>query len=332
MVAGAVTADQTERAARSDRRGGGAGRRSWRSRLAARLLRLTAGLLQRLPEGGLHRAAMGMGALLYIGQPARRRLVTANLARVCRYLAAAGLADERVAAAARDEPALARLTRAAFGHYLRGYLEGAILPAYGRSDRLARVVPDDPTLAQQMLTTRPMIIVGLHFGAIEIPALWATQRGVAITTPMETVADPDLQDYFVRSRGATGLRVIPLAGAGRELSRTLANGEVVAVVADRPVGGAGARVELFGAPARLPLGPAVLAVESGAQAWLVASRRVGHGEYRGHLEPIPVPATGTRRERLNEFLNAEARAFERAVAGAPEQWWTVFFPIWSDIS
>jgi hypothetical protein len=27
-------------------------------------------------------------------------------------------------------------------------------------------------------------------------------------------------------------------------------------------------------------------------------------------------------------MSAEARAFERAVADAPEQWWTVFFPIW----
>jgi hypothetical protein len=34
---------------------------------------------------------------------------------------------------------------------------------------------------------------------------------------------------------------------------------------------------------------------------------------------------------LSAFLDAEARAFERAIADAPEQWWTVFFQIWPDI-
>ena len=28
---------------------------------------------------------------------------------------------------------------------------------------------------------------------------------------------------------------------------------------------------------------------------------------------------------------AEARVFEEMIAAAPEQWWTVFFPIWTDV-
>ena len=44
-------------------------------------------------------------------------------------------------------------------------------------------------------------------------------------------------------------------------------------------------VPLFGAPARLPLGPAMLAVESGAPAYVVAVRRAARGRYSGHLDP-----------------------------------------------
>ena len=54
-------------------------------------------------------------------------------------------------------------------------------------------------------------------------------------------------------------------------------------------------------------------------------------DYRTRIEQIETPATGSRRERLSGFMAAEARAFERAIADAPEQWWTVFFPIWDDI-
>jgi HlyD family secretion protein len=38
----------------------------------------------------------------------------------------------------------------------------------------------------------------------------------------------------------------------------------------------------------------------------------------------------SRRERLAAFLVAQAGAYERAIAQAPEQWWSLFFPIWRD--
>ena len=177
----------------------------------------------------------------------------------------------------------------------------------------------------------PLIVVGLHFGSIEIPALWATMRGVPMTAPMETVADAHVQAYFQRTRGRTGLKLIPLEGAAARLRAALAQGETIALVADRALSGTGARVELFGAQARLPLGPAVLALETGAPTWLVATRRLGGGEFRAHLERIEMPEQGSSRERLSAFLVAEAGAFERAVAAAPEQWWALFFPIWDDI-
>lgn len=339
----------------------GSAPRSWRGRLTGRVLGSTATLLQHLPDRQLHRVAHMLGAGLYRAQPARRELVRSNLRRVCQWLAGQGLGGARVARAATDERALERLVRASFGHYVRSYLEGAIAPVYAAAGQRGRIVADDPTLLDEMFGqaavradrtrdaaggraagvgavpvdarmssgARPAIVLGLHFGAMEIAGIHAvTERGVQMTTPMETVADPDLQAYFVRTRGATGLRIIPTAGAGRELAACLAAGRPVGIVADRVVAGAGTRVELFGAPARLPLGPAVLALESGAPAWVVAARRTGWGEYRARIERLEMPADGSRRERLAAFLAAEARAFERAIADAPEQWWTLFFPIW----
>ena len=155
-------------------------------------------------------------------------------------------------------------------------------------------------------------------------------RGLDLVSPMETVANPDLQAYFERTRARTGLTLVPTTGAGRILADRLNSGRAVAIVADRVVAGSGARVELFGAPARLPLGPAVLALETGAPAWAVAARRIGWGDYRAEFERIELPADGNRRSRLDGFLANQARAFERLIAAAPEQWWAIFFPIWTD--
>jgi KDO2-lipid IV(A) lauroyltransferase len=309
-----------------------------RSSLRTRLLIAAATVLRHLPDGLLQRLAYLLGGVLYRVQRQRRRLVRANLERVCTWLAAHDMAGPATAAAARDGRALDRLVRAAFGHYLRGYLESAILPVYASAEKLKRVQADDWDLAAQAFPpgkSGPLIIVGLHFGAIEIPGLWATKTlGARITAPMETIGDPGLQAYFERARAQTGMNVIPLDGAAAQLRAALDRHEMVALVADRPVGGVGSTVELFGAPARLPAGPAVLADETGAPAWLIVTRRSGWRDYRSRIErivPAPLKAGETRRERLTAFLDAEARAFERAVADAPEQWWTVFFPIWQDI-
>jgi KDO2-lipid IV(A) lauroyltransferase len=259
--------------------------------------------------------------------------VSDNLLRVCRYLVDNQMAGSQTTKAAADGQALARLVRKAFGHYVRSYLESASLPAYSTPERLARIAADDPAALEQAFPEddAQLILVCMHFGAIEIPGLWATRaRGLSITAPMETVADPDLQSYFEQTRGESGLNVIPLAGAASALRAALAAGDSVALVADRPVGGSGTLVELFGAPARLPAGPALLALESGVPAWLAATRRVGFGDYRTRLERIDLPSEGTRRERLAGFMAAEAAAFERAIADSPEQWWTLFFPIWDD--
>ena len=148
---------------------------------------------------------------------------------------------------------------------------------------------------------------------------------------METLTDPDLQDWFVRTRGAAGVRIVGLREARRELIAALRAGTNVGLVGDRDLTGGGTLTELFGAPATLPLGPALLAIESGAPAYVVGVRRTTPGRYIGRLEPVDVATEGSRRERATATTASIARAFERVVTDAPEQWWAVFFPIWPDL-
>ena len=65
--------------------------------------------------------------------------------------------------------------------------------------------------------------------------------------------------------------------------------------------------------------------------YLAAVWRVGRRTYRGRLEVVPVASEGPRRDRIRATLEAEARAFERVIARAPEQWMAIFFPIWPDL-
>ncbi len=289
-----------------------------------------------LPDKPLYRIAFAIGAGLSLLMPERRDQVRRNLVRVCRWLEANDMAVPRVRAAARDPRALDRLVRATFGHWVVGYAEAALGPRYSGAELKARFVPSDPAVSREAMTARPpgevgLIHMAMHFGSVDLSALYGARVGeLPVTGPMEFVTSPLARAYFDHVRFELGVTIVPLGDAAVSLIAALQRGEAVGVVADRNIVGSGARVELFGAPARLPIGPAVLSVQTGAPIYLQAIERTGPGEWLGHTVRIQPEPGLTRREATRSIIEQEARIFERIVARAPEQWTTLFFPIWSD--
>jgi KDO2-lipid IV(A) lauroyltransferase len=298
-------------------------------------------LASRLPERGLARVAAVIGWGWYRLTPGRAVQARQNLARVAGYLATASLsagpgdrpADSVVRAAAADPRALEMLVRRAYAHAVRYYMDMVRVPAVGDRILRERLVIETPEVVERALaSTRPVIFVGLHFGAIELPALYLARKTGRITTvPMETLRDPALQAWIIRTRSQVGLRIVGLAEARRELRAALERGESVGLIGDRDLTGNGILTPFFGVPARLPAGPALLAIESGAPVFVVAVRRAPDGTWRGQVREVPLPPDGPRRDRVVTLLEGIAQAFEASVAVAPEQWWTVFHPIWSDL-
>jgi KDO2-lipid IV(A) lauroyltransferase len=317
----------------SDAMAGDAARGTLRQRAGAGALAALSWLACHLPERPLVALADAAGELWYRARPGRAAVARRNLQRVSEWLAREDVGPARARQAATDPAALERLVRAAFRHQARYYLEVARTPAMTPAYVREHLIIETPeTVEQAFAGDRPVIFVEAHFGAIELPGVYLAERtGKTPVAPMETVDDPPLQRYFVRTRAALGVRIVGLREARRELLAAIRRGDPVGLVADRDVAGGGMPTRLFGAEARLPIGPALLAVETGAAVYLAAIRRLGVGRYAARLIEVPVPADGPRRERIAGALAAEARAFEQAIADAPEQWWAVFFPIWADL-
>lgn len=304
-----------------------------RQRAVARAFAAASRLACLLPERPLIWLADLAGRVWYRVSPASASVARANLLRVCTWLAAEGLGPEPARRAATDPAALERLVRAAFRHRARYYLEVARLPAMGQDYVRARIVVETPDAVERVFESgRSVVFVGAHFGSIELPGVYlAARTGRRPVAPMETLADPELQRYFVRTRGAIGVRIVTLRAARRELLAALKRGDPAGIIADRDISKGGIPVPLFGSPAQLPIGPALLALEADATICVAGVRRTTPGRYAGGIEEVAVPADGTRRERINATLAALAAAFERMIATAPEQWWAVFFQVWPDI-
>jgi KDO2-lipid IV(A) lauroyltransferase len=147
---------------------------------------------------------------------------------------------------------------------------------------------------------------------------------------MEFVASPLGRAYFDRVRFELGITIVPLGSAATAMVAALERGEGVGIVGDRNIVGRGSPVPFFGATARLPIGPAMLAVQTGAPLYLEAIERTGPGEWLGHTVALHPEPGLPRREATRRLLEQEVRAMERIIARAPEQWTTLFFPIWDE--
>jgi lauroyl/myristoyl acyltransferase len=286
-----------------------------------------------LPERLAVALAEVVGWAWYKAAPARAAQARRNLGRVAAVLDERGQGSPRVRAAAHDSRALERLVVAAFQHDARYYLEILRVPSLRPAVFDSRVVIETPETVEAAFVGGPVIFVSAHLGPIELPALYLAHRsGRTFVAPMETVDDPPLQGWFERSRGRLGVRIVGLRAARRALQAAVRAGEPIGIVADRDIAGGGFEVPLFGSPAPLPIGPALIAIETGAPLFAVGVRRLPDRRVAGRLLAVPVAAEGTRRERIAATLAAMATAFESLIADAPEQWSAVFFPIWPDLA
>ena len=192
---------------------------------------------------------------------------------------------------------------------------------------------ENPAGVDAALGVAPAVYATLHFGSMEVVSHVMTDRSpTPVTAPMERLSDPGVQAFMETARAAGGARLVPLEAARRELRAALARGgSSWGLVADRDIAGGGLPTMLFGHPAPLPVGPALLAIEADVPVHVAAARRVG-GRSRGRLITLTTPPPGPRRKRVEALLAAEARAFEDLIGDAPDQWWSVYYPIWPDLA
>jgi phosphatidylinositol dimannoside acyltransferase len=309
-------------------------RRATRSqRLRARLLGAVARFLIAVPEAPVNALGEAAGELWYRLAPDRAERARRNYRRVLEHLATRGLGSPQVRSAATDPAALERIVRRAFRQAVRYYLDMARLPGRSQADLERRLVVETPeTVADAFGVPGPMVFASMHFGAVEFPALFAVARtGQRITAPMETLDDPALQEWIHDTRSSVGVDLVQLRDARRALTAALDDGRTVGMVVDRNVAGGTVDVPFFGVTAPLPMGPALLAMDRGLPIWLASVRRGARGRYLGQLRRVDLPTSGNRRARLNGGMAALAGAMEEAIAAAPEQWWSIFFPIWPDL-
>jgi len=267
------------------------------------------------PDPVGRRLSRALGAAAFRALPGVRATVEANQAMVLGVHPGSELAQ----LAARE----------AFRLYARYWYDTFRLRAISDDDVIRRTTCDGREHLDAALAGGRGAVAALpHTGNWDAAGRWLSAQRYRIAAVAEVLHPPRLFDLFVRHRAELGMRIVPLAGGtGRELASHLQDDWLVALVADRDLSGRGIEVEMFGAPRRIPAGPALLALSSGAPLLPCALHTTDDGWHIEIGEPIAVEATGDRRADAAAITRRIARHFERVIASRPPDW-HLFQPGW----
>ncbi|MDT0303318.1 phosphatidylinositol mannoside acyltransferase [Streptomonospora wellingtoniae] len=231
----------------------------------------------------------------------------------------------RVAGPAAGEDRIRALSRAGMRSYLRYFYEMFLLEALGEKELRARVQCTGIERIDRIMAGGRGVVAALpHMGNWDLAGAWVTRYGIPLTTVAERLEPEPLFERFVSFREHLGMEVLPLTGGTAHsagvLARRLLRGRFVCLLADRDLTESGVEVELFGEPARLPAGPAVLADRTGA-ALVPVSLWYEGGRMRVHVHEEVAPAGGdSRADRVRATTQRLARVFEQAIAEHPQDW------------
>jgi phosphatidylinositol dimannoside acyltransferase len=223
---------------------------------------------------------------------------------------------------------LAAVTRAAVHSYLRYWHEVFRLPVVPPGRIVATFhMQDEDRLRTAYGEPRGVVLALPHMGNWDHAGAWCVLTGMPFTTVAERLEPASLFDRFVEFRRGLGMEVVPLTGGSSSpypiLASRLAAGGMLCLLADRDLTATGVEVSFFGETARMPAGPAALALETGAALLPVTLWYPDEGDpaTRGRVHPeIKPPRSGSRKAKVQEMTQAMADAFAAAIAEHPADW------------
>jgi lauroyl/myristoyl acyltransferase len=229
-----------------------------------------------------------------------------------------------------DDPLVQASTREAFRRYARYWFDAFDVVDWS-DERIGEAYVFEGYERMQAAVAKGdgVIAVLPHMGNWDAAGRALQARGLPVVSVAEHLRPQRLFELFLHHREALGMQIIGLGEGtvGRQLARVLSEGRLVALVADRDLTGRGVEVQMFGATRRLPAGPALLAISSGACV-VVASIYQTPGGWRCVLQDLPeVPRTGDRRADVIALTQAIAEAFETVISASPADW-HLFQPGW----
>ncbi len=219
------------------------------------------------------------------------------------------------------------LVRDAVRSYARYWCDAFRLPSQtNEQNRTNFVLHNKDILLSNAANGRGSILALPHSGNWDAAGAWVAAMGMPITTVAERLKPEGLYERFLAFREGLGMEILPLTGGTRPpmdvLTERVRSGSVVPLLADRDFSKGGVGVTFFGRRTRMPAGPAILALATGAPLFTIDMWYEDRGPTGRVSQPLimPDPSSGTMSQRVALVTQNIADNFAASIRRRPQDW------------
>ncbi len=213
------------------------------------------------------------------------------------------------------------LLNRALSSYMRYWKETFRSPDWSRDQILSTVTVSREDLLLDPINQERAVVVALpHAGNWDHAGSYFCAKGARLVTVAEVLKPRALFEKFLEYRQAIGMEVLPLdSKAFPALLDRAQDGKLIALVADRDLSASGIDVNFFGGIARMPAGPAILAIRNNAPL-VTAFVSYTTGGIHVDLRQVAIPDMADEESRIKATVQLCADNFAEGISAHPEDW------------
>jgi KDO2-lipid IV(A) lauroyltransferase len=224
-----------------------------------------------------------------------------------------------------SEAQLDQLVRAVFRHFCTLMIEMIHLPrcVHHNNWRHFLELPQGKVLLDQLLSSRPRLLVTAHFGNWELAGFIIGVLGFKSYAIARTLDNPFVDYYLrVKFREKTGQRILSKDGDFDRIQQALASGGLIATLGDQDAGQRGLFVHFFGRPASTHKAVALLALEHRAPLVVLGTPKIAQPmHYAIEVEDVILPEEyDGQPDAVKKITQRFTSALERLIRRHPEQY------------
>jgi KDO2-lipid IV(A) lauroyltransferase len=205
--------------------------------------------------------------------------------------------------------------------YMRYWMETFRSPDWSKEKILSTVTVRNEHLLLDPIRNKTGVVVSLpHAGNWDHAGSYFCSKGARLVTVAEILKPRALFEKFLAYRQAIGMEVLPLdSRAFPTLMQRARDGKLIALVADRDLSSSGIDVEFFGGIARMPAGPAIVAIRTGIP---LVTAFVSYTDTGIHvdLREIRIPDGADEAARVKATVQLCADNFADGIKSSPQDW------------
>lgn len=217
---------------------------------------------------------------------------------------------------------LEELTKLGMRSYLRYWFDTFRLSTWSKNRIISTTQVIRENLLRDPIQSKQGCIVALpHAGNWDHAAAYFCSTGITLTAVVEKLKPEAIFKKFLAYRESIGIeaishkeKTIPI------LTQRLQDGKLIALVADRDMSRNGVEVNFFGKTSKMPSGPAILAIKTGAPLITAYVRYTPDGIQIIFDETIKPTNSGNEEDQIKIITQSIADNFAKRIKEYPVDW------------